>query len=68
MEMGVLTHPETVTTACFSNSGLYVATGCDDSITRLWSALSYSCLATFRNDGSFSRVLFLSFLNGTKLY
>lgn len=66
MEMGVLNHPETVTTACFANSGLYVATGCDDSLVRLWSALSYLCLATFRRDGPFSRVLFLRFCDGTK--
>lgn len=65
MELGVLEHPEPVTTCCFSDSGFYVATGCTDSRIRVWNGnvSLYTCIAHF--ESSEARILFVSFLSGT---
>ena len=62
MELGVLKHPDQVTTCCFSAGGNYIATGCTDSTIRIWSNSSYNCMAQFSEQSS--RVIFVSFLNG----
>ncbi len=66
MELGVLEHPEPVTTCCFSDSGFYVATGCTDSSIRIWNGnvSLYTCIALFERQDSEARILFVSFLSG----
>lgn len=69
MELGVLDHPETVTTCCFSQCGFYVATGCTDSSIRIWSGnvSLYTCVALFERPGSNPSVRFVSFLSGIRI-
>ncbi|XP_046440097.1 apoptotic protease-activating factor 1-like isoform X2 [Daphnia pulex] len=69
MELGVLEHPEPVTTCCFSECGVYVATGCTDSSIRIWNGeiSLYTCVAFFPRQDSSPRILFISFLSKTSL-
>lgn len=67
IELAVLEHPESVITCCFSPSGFYVATGCTDSVIRIWNgtlSLSYTCVVQLPMHNSSPRILFASFLSG----
>ena len=66
MELGVLEHPEPVTTCCFSDNGFFVATGCTDSSIRIWNGniSLYTCVALLPSQSSSPRILFISFLSG----
>ena len=67
MELGVLKHPESVMTCCFSESGYFVATGCSDSSIRLWSVSTHLPVFLIHEQSSSPRILFLSFLSGIYL-